>query len=173
MKALQFSITTMVSFTLNLVTLQPATDIGADWKWADEINGPKDNDGITAFQRVIVEASTLPKEEGYKLLFADGLAKGQASITGDDKIKALASRNLGDPDLLWSLYKEEGQKTLRYLHDTYGVVWMESLRRILCSPGGRRASLYLCRGVDGSWDWRCSWLGRSRVASLPALVLGK
>ena len=173
MNTIEFSITIVINFLLKIIGLNPATDIGEGWSFEKEINGAEGNDGITAFKEAIQKAALLPKEEGRKLLFATGLAEGATSITGEDKIKALSKRALADPDLGWSLYKEEGQKTLRYLHDTYGVTWMEFLRRVLRSPGGSRVSLYLYRGDVGSWVWSYYWLDDDRNASIPALALGE
>jgi hypothetical protein len=164
-----------LTFSLPILTLNPTTDIGSDWKFVpDELHGPAESDGITAFQELIVQASALPKEQGKALLFATGLADDQEVITGEDRLKVLAGRNHADPNLLWSLYKEDGQKTLRYLHDTYGVVWMEGLRRLLLNSHGSRSGFYLCRdGYDvGSWDWHYYWLDDDRDADDAALVLG-
>ena len=169
---LHFSITTIVNFALTIVALDPARDIGEGWKFEDGINGPADNDGLTAFKEVVAAAALLPKEEGYKLLFAT-VTDGQTVITGDDRIKALAGKKLGDPDLGWSLFLEEGQKTLRHLNDRYGVVWMEFLRRTLLSPLGSRSGFCLDRKDDGSWRWHYHWLGYDRDAGAPALVLGQ
>ena len=170
---LKFSITTVVNFALAIVSFDPARDIGEKWKFEDGINGPAESDGITAFKEVVAQAALLPKEEGYKLLFATGFTDGQTVITGDDRIKALAGKNLADPDLGWSLFNEEGQKTLRHLNDRYGVVWMEFLRRTLLRPDGSRRGFYLCRVGVGSWRWYYFWLVNDRNASGPALVLGQ
>ncbi len=169
---LEFTVTVVISFALKIINLKPQTDIAEDWKLAGVVHGSANNDGITAFKDVIVKAASLPKKKGYKLLFADGLAKGETVITGEDRIKVLACRALADPDLGWSLFKEKGQKTLRYLYDTYGVKWMEFLRRELCDLDGRRNSLSLFRRDDGSWGRSNRWLSDYRNARHPALVLG-
>ncbi len=173
MNILEFSITTVVKFAISILSFTPATDIGKDWKFSEEIFGRKGKDGLTAFKEVIIEAAKLPKEEGYNLLFKTGLPEGETVIIGEKKLEAFADENLADPDLLWSLYKEEGQKILRYLHDTYGITWMEALRRILLRSDGLRCSLYLCRLDVGSWLWDCTWLDDVRSARRVALVLGK
>ncbi len=173
MNILNFRITTSTDFALSIVSLDPAQDIGAKWKFDKQVYGATGNDGITAFKDVIVRAAGMPKDDGRKLLFATGLAEGDNVITGEARLTALAGRNLADPDLGWSLFKEEGQKTLRYLHDTYGVVWMEALRRILLNPDGNRRSFSLCRRDDGSWDWDYRWLDSGRNAQREALVLGE
>lgn len=158
--------------TFCLINLNPATDLSEVWSFDNKVNGPETNDGITAFKEVLIKAAALPKDEGYKLLFATGIVKGATYITGEDRIKALAKSNLADPDLLWSLYKEEGQETLHYLHDTYGVKWMEALRRVLRDTDGRRCSLLLGRLGNGSWSHIADDLRAERSATLPALIIG-
>jgi hypothetical protein len=85
------------------------------------------------------------------------------------RIKVLATINLADPDLLWSLYKKKGQMTLHYLYQTYGVTWFEALRRIILDPIGIRYSLYLSLNTDGSWKTLYRRLDRSRFHVSPAL----
>ena len=165
--------TIVVEFTIKVIGLNPKKDLGKGWSFVRKVNGAKENDGITAFKNTILKAAALPKDQGYELLFATGIAGGATDIKGEDRIKVLAKSNLADPDLLWSLYKEEGQKTLEYLYDTYGVIWMESLRRVLCNQFGSLFSLFLYRENDGSWDWSYRLLDFDRDAVFPALVLGK
>jgi hypothetical protein len=120
---------------------------------------------------VITKAVFLPKDEGHKLLFPLTL-KGEANLTAKDKIKAFAQLRLADPDLLWSLYMEKGQKTLCYLHDTYGITWMESLRRLLVRPDGGQDSL--CLYQVSRYSWLHAPYGRVNIRGdkLPALSLG-
>lgn len=142
---------------LDIIPFNPAAVFGEGWKFEDEkgiINGL--GDGITSFGEILAKAVVLlpsQKDEALKLLFPTGLGEDQNAITGEDRLKALADRFLADPDLGWSLYKEEGQKTLKFLHDTFGVTWMEFLRRTFRDPNRRRYALLLYRRGDGSWHW--------------------
>jgi hypothetical protein len=174
MKIIKFEINIVSNFLFDLINFDPAANIGEDYSFKRGAHGQKGNDGITAFEEAVVKAAALPKEEGYRLLFATGIAKGATRITGEDRLRTLAKSNLADPDLLWGLYKEEGQKTLRYLNGTYKVKWMEALRRVLrIVPRGDHYSLYLYCRDNGSWGWDYRWLGYDRDASNPTLVLGK
>lgn len=170
MKTIRVRIRTIITLEFQLISFNPEKDIARLWAFGDKTNGPLENDGITAFKRVIAKAATLPREEGYKLLFATGLV-GTTWISLEDRIRILSARAMADPNLLWSLYKEKGQKTLRYLYNTYGVTWMESLRRCVCFQGGNEHTLHLFRKKGGRWDWDYFW-GEARTAVHPALVLG-
>lgn len=169
MKKIQFVLNVHHNFDFDIVEFDPAAVFGSGWKFGEEINGLPDNDEITVFQKAIEKASTLPKDDGRNLLFPTGIETGNKVITGDDRIKVLSAVNLSDPVFLWSLYKEDGQKTLHYLHDTYGVTWMESLRRILLNPAGNRCALFLNRVSDGSWYDYYYWLDFDRNVDDPAV----
>lgn len=160
---------------LDIISSDPAAVFGEGWKFEDEervINGL--GDGVMSFGETLAKAIALltdKKDEALKLLFPTGLSENQTIITGEDRLKALTERFLADPDLGWSMYKEEGQKTLKFLHDTFGVTWMEFPRRTLRDQDGLRYSLCLCRRADGSWRCDYRWLGFERSASRPALGL--
>jgi len=102
-----------------------------------------------------------------KAVFGCPLREGEHYITGEEKLK----REKGDKKLIRldfgvgaALFQEQGQSTLRFLHDTFGVTWMEFTGTVLRLPGGRRCFFCLYRGDGGSWGWRCGWLGLGRVA---------
>lgn len=160
---------------LNIIPFDPVGSFGNGWRFEDEgitINGL--GDGITGFVETLAKAvSMLPdkKEEALKLLFLTELSEGQPYITGEDRLKASTNRFLADPDLGWSLYQEKGQKTLRFLHDTFGVTWIEFLRRTLCYPDGSCCALFLCHKLDDSWGRNYSWLDAPRCDMCPALGL--
>jgi hypothetical protein len=159
-------------FTLIIRGLNPAIDMGSGWRYLNEQYGLAESDGITSFAEAVQQAATLPKEEGKTQLFVSGITKGKSTVTGGDRLKALAGRKLADPDILWSLFKEKDQKILHYLHDTYNVRRIEGLRRLLLSPLSRQCAfnLYLCN--DGTWTWGDSWLDSERTSDDTALVLG-
>lgn len=159
-----------LQFGLKIVRFDPALVFDWGWKLESVVYGPRGNDGISAFQSTIEKASLVSKDEARNMLFASGLSDGNTVVKGEDKIKALSNVNHADPDLIYSLYIEEGQQTLRYLYETYGITWMESLRRIIFASF-RRCSLYLFRKDDGSWSCGYHWLNYNRDLGKPALVL--
>jgi hypothetical protein len=168
--ALKFSLQSpqsMVGHVLPIIPFETAT-----LKLAKKVNGLAGNDGIDDFQEAIVKAAALPKVEGRKLLFADGLGQGQVNITGWQKINNLSGRRLAAPDLVWSLCKEHGLETLNYLYYTYDVISMEALLRIFRGTGNHRYSLVIFRERSGSWQWELKCMNAGRYAIHPALVLG-
>ncbi len=168
-KRVKFEMIISKIFDFPIIEFDPEAVFGSGWKFAPEINGPAENDGVTGFQEAVLKASILPKDQGYRLLFATGLTAGNKVITGENRIKVIPNVNFADPDLPWSLYKEGDQRTLRYFHDTYGVNWMESLRRILLSPRGGQCALCIRRDIDGSWDHDYYWLSDDRDTDNPVL----
>jgi hypothetical protein len=109
-----------------------------------------------------------------KISFESGLKEDERYITGEEKLKrltALPEIRL-DAKIGQALYEEKGQATLRFLHDHFGVSWMEFAGTILRDSGGRRYFLYLYRFVGRSWDWSYSWLGyvRNRGSVSPLLA---
>lgn len=160
---------------LDIIPFDPAAVSGEGWKFEDKegiINGL--GDGVTSFGKTLNKAvAFLPsqKYEALKLLFPTGLSEDQTVITGEDRLRALADRFLADPDLGWSLCREEGQKTLKFLHDIFGVTWIGFLRRTLCNPSRLRFALYLYCGGDKNWSWSYRGLNVGCSAINPALSL--
>jgi len=116
----------------------------------------------------IVEEDTrslaLTELDFSKVRFESGLQEGERYITGEEKLKrltALPEIRL-DAKIGQALYEEKGQATLRFLHDHFGVSWIEFAGTVLRDSDGRRCFLCLYRRGDGSWDWFCFWLDRVR-----------
>ncbi|MDP3986116.1 MAG: hypothetical protein Q8P77_01635 [Candidatus Veblenbacteria bacterium] len=111
--------------------------------------------------------------DAQALKFETCLKPGEGSITGEGKLKRLKKLGLIrlDAGFFMALWKEEGHKTLEWLHTAYGITWMEFLGTILRGPDGIRCSLYLYRDGDGSWNWGCYWLDVDRSARGLAAVL--
>ncbi|MEI6042716.1 MAG: hypothetical protein WCQ00_04095 [bacterium] len=136
-----------------------------------------DDDGVTPFADMMIRAASIKVKRKHNLLFATGLTEEQVSsnpriqITGEERLALLTAerRAFADPNLGWSLFLEEGQKTLRYLHDKYGLNWMDFLRRIIIDDG-RRCAFSLFREGDGSWTWGICPLDCKRGTDSPALA---
>lgn len=99
-----------------------------------------------------------------------GLETGELCISGEIKLARLIVKAIqADARFAQTLLEEEGQKTLRFLHDTFGVTWLEFLGTVLRPPLGHRCALCLCRKDVGSWLWNYYWLDLDRNAHNPAL----
>ncbi len=135
--------------------------------------GPVDGNGLEGKPDIDLRAGTILAFDASKVRLLDGLNEGQPTITGEEKRRKL---RVGihiqiDVQTLWALYAENGQVTLRWLHDHHEVTWMESLGTILRNPNGRRCSFCLYRWGSGAWGWDCNWVDSRRDASNPALGL--
>lgn len=124
------------------------------------------------------------KDRARAFLFSGGLGR----MTVEKKRVALINerRLLVGPDFGWSLLKEGGfggQKTLRYLHDTFGVQFIDFLGRIIIDPQGNRCALTLFREgtihlkidgvwteIEGSWTWGICRLDCERGDDSPTLA---
>jgi hypothetical protein len=103
-----------------------------------------------------------------KAIFGCPLREGEEYITGEVKLereKAEDDKFIRlDSGIGIALIAEPGQATLRFLHDTFGVTWMEFTGDVLRDPGGRRYFLYLARYDDGAWIRNLDWLDHARHA---------
>ena len=158
---------------LDIIPVSP-TVFGEGWKIEEGINGV--GDGVTGFVETLSKAVALltdnKKEDAFKLLFLTGLGENQAYIKGENRLSVLADRSLADPDLGWSLYNETRKKTLRFLHDTFGVTKIEFPRRTF-RWDHNRYSLCLTRNCDGSWSDSYHALNLLRDAEMPVLGFSK
>jgi len=110
-----------------------------------------------------------------KISRKDYLEKGESYISGEKRLERIKANQtdiqLDGEDFL-ALYEEEGQKTLRWLHDTKGITWLSFWGIILEHPNGRRGVLCLDREDDGSWGWYYGWVDDGRWGtSYPSGVL--
>ena len=153
---------TLVIDRANLPT--PEKFIGADWSiW----RGPADGKGLKGEEDQDPRSLTLTEVDFSKAVFDCPLHKGEQYITGEVKLareKADSKIRL-DFGIAMALFHEKGQATLRFLHDTYGVTWMEFTGTVLRHSSGCRYFLCLPRGDDGSWHWYCRWLDGDRSAA--------
>ncbi|TAK57792.1 hypothetical protein EPO17_01015 [Patescibacteria group bacterium] len=151
----------------------PSTFIGQGWTiWKGEASGNGLSGEEEQDKRSLIitelDASKLTKEGN----FLTGLEGNESVIVGEKKLARLIVKAIqADAKIAEALYKEEGQKTLRFLYDTLGVTWMEFLGTVLRGPGGGRFALCLCRLGSGGWGWCCDWLDSGRDAGNPALGL--
>lgn len=125
----------------------PATFIGPGWKWADT-----DADA---------RSLALPKVDFSKVLFETCLEEGEEHITGEEKLRRLKGKGgiRLDPRFGVTLFKEEGQKTLKRLYEERCITYLDFFGRVLVCPDGDRYVLCLYRDVGGRWGWNAYWLG--------------
>ena len=111
-------------------------------------------------------ALALTEIDFSKVRFESGLKEGEAAITGEEKLKRLKAGGVVrlDAKIGQTLYEENGQATLRFIHEHFGISWLELAGTVLRHPDGRRYCLYLCRYGDDPWRWRYGWLDYDRRA---------
>ncbi len=130
----------------------PATFIGEGWIiW----RGPKDGKGLKGDEEQDKRSLAITELDPTKLIAQTGLNEGESTVTGEEKRARLLLKAIqADAKIGEALYKEENQTTLKWLHKTLNVTWLEFLGTTLRYPDGDRGALYLYRSGDGSWDWR-------------------
>lgn len=145
----------------------PAKFIGEGWSiW----RGPKDGKGLEGDEEQDSRSLAITELDPTKLFAQTGLNEDETTVTGEEKRARLMLKAIqADAKIARVLYEEEGQTTLKWLHKTLNLTWIEFLGTTLRGPGGGRDALCLCRGDDGSWDWGYYWLGFDRGASDPAV----
>jgi len=136
--------------------------------------GPANGDGLTGEEEQDARSLLLTEIDFTKLTkegnFLTGLECSEAFLNYEIKRARLIAKMVqADARIAQALYEETGQKTLRFLHDTLGVTWIEFLGTTLRGSHGGRYALYLHRLPDGSWDWHCCWLDVSSSISNFAL----
>ncbi len=138
----------------------PAEFLGNGWKFDD--SEPQDQQSLA-----------LKRLDPLDVAFQSFLTEGEDAITGEERLTRAKQQNRVRLDAKWfmALCKEEGHKTLEWFYTTQGVTWIEFLGSPLRDPRGNRYSLVLCRFDDGSWHWRCRWLGDGRDAGRHAALL--
>lgn len=158
--------------TINRVDpFDPATFIGEGWTiW----RGLPKGKGLEGDEQQDARSLALTEVDFTKARFETCL-EGKTKITGEDRLCRLDK--LDKKDLIradakfgQTLYEEPGQKTLRWLYETYGVTWFELPGTILRGPRGYRHFLSLYRKDGGRWYWNFNWLDVDRHAESPALV---
>ena len=136
--------------------------------------GAADENGLKGEEQQDARSLALAKIDFAKAArFGTCLIGKETVITGENRLLRLCEREKEfirpDAKIGQTLYEEPGQKTLRWLHEKYGVTWFELPGTELRYSRGHRYFLCLVRSVGGSWGWSCRWLGRDRDAGNPAL----
>lgn len=127
--------------------------------------GPADGKGLEGEEDQDPRSLALTEVDFSKVAFEHFLKGGESAITGEEKLVRMKAdpRVRYDAGVGQALLDEKSQATLRFLHDTYGITWME-FATVLRDSDGDRAFLYLDRSGDGSWVWYYYWLGGVRNA---------
>ena len=132
--------------------------------------GPKDGDGLDGAEEQDKRSLAITELDPAKLFLQTGLDEEETTVTGEVKRARLLLRAIqADAKIGQWLYVEKGQATLRWLHETLKVTWIEFLGTTLRDPRGSRIAMYLRKRGDGSWDWGFDWLGTHRNIGCPAL----
>lgn len=148
----------------------PAEFLGAGWSiW----RGPADGDGLSGDEDQDERSLALTEVDLSKIRFETCLQKGEASITGEEKLRRL--KVSGHIRLDAKIFQ-----TLWENRDKIPEAWKEKINSntrfiffdgtILRSPRGNRFVLYFCRR-DGEWHWSYRWLECDWSASGPSAVL--
>ena len=127
--------------------------------------GPKEGNGLSGELAQDSRSVTLTEVDFSKVSFHHGLVECQQTILCEEKLLCL-EKLLGirlDYGIGLALFQEKGQVTLRWLHDTFGIKWMEFAGTVLRLLDGSRYFLYLGRRGDGAWGRSVCWLGYDRV----------
>ena len=135
--------------------------------------GPADGGGMEGEGEQDSRSLALQEVDFSKVLLETCFEGEETWITGEEKLRRLkASGHIRlDARIGQALYEEEGQRTLRWLHDTHGIRYVDFMGTILRSPDGDRDVLFLYRGDDGGWDrdyyyLECGWRAHDFSAAL-------
>jgi hypothetical protein len=149
----------------------PMAFIGQNWTiW----KGPADGDGLTGKEAQDARSLAITELDISKLTeegnFLTGLEGSEFVIMGEKRLARLIAKTvLADAKIAEVLFKEEGKKTLHFLHDTLGVTCVEFLGTILRAPNGNRCALNLSHRFGDDWSWGFCSLGLHRSPSVTAL----
>lgn len=145
----------------------PAKFIGEGWSiW----RGPKKGKGLEGDEEQDSRSLAITELDPTKLIAQTGLNEDETTVTGEEKRARLLLKAIqADAKIGQTLYEEEGQTTLKWLHKTLNLTWIEFLGTTLRDSNGNRSALYLYRDVGGSWGWDYDWLDSYRYAGAPAL----
>jgi hypothetical protein len=150
----------------------PTEFIGKGWTtWKGSVDG----DGLSGKQDVDQRSLVMVEIELVRFLFETCIEAGEKSITGEEKLRRLKEKlefiRFGDNVFLglWLDYQANKKRSiLEWLHLNFGVTFFDFMGQILRDPFGRRLVLFLERRGDGTWDWRCIWLGFQWHALIPS-----
>ncbi len=141
--------------------IDPATFIGKGWKWADTY--------------VDARSLALPRVDFSKVLFETCLEEGEARITGKEKLHRLLDKDdiRLDPRFGVTLFKEEGQKTLKRLCEERGITHLDFPGRVLVNRAGEHCLFYLYLHSDDTWGCGADNLALNCDSRHPSAVLAK
>ena len=127
--------------------------------------GPRDGKGLEGDEAQDARSLALAEIDFSRVRFESGLIKSESTIVGEEKlVRLMAMPEIRlDAKFGQALYEESGQATLCFLHEHFGVSWLEFAGTVLRHSGGGRYFLCLDRRVDGSWNWRYYWLDSDRA----------
>ena len=127
--------------------------------------GPADGKGLEGEEDQDPHSVALTELDFSNVAFDSFLKEGEPTIVGEEKLLRMKAgpRIRYDAGIGVALLDEKDQATLRFIHDTYGITWME-FATVLRDSDGSRYFLYLYRSVGGSWDAFYYWLGYDRDA---------
>lgn len=134
--------------------------------------GPKDGKGLDGEEDQDQRSLAITRIDPANLLLLNGLKHNEKCINGEDRraIMMLETIQL-DVKIGQTLYEEKGQKTLRWLHQVYGVCLFELLGTVIRDEFGDRDVRYFKRNEDGSWSWYLDSLYSRREADHFVLCL--
>jgi hypothetical protein len=109
----------------------PAKFIGEGWSiWRGpkDKSDPKYSKGLEGDEEQDRRSLAITEIDPAKLLIQTGLKDKETTIVGEEKRARLLLESIqADAKIGEALYKEEGQATLKWLHKTLNVTWLEFL----------------------------------------------
>ncbi|MFA6974336.1 MAG: hypothetical protein WC238_06445 [Parcubacteria group bacterium] len=138
--------------------------------------GSADGDGLSGEEDVCQQSRAIVEVELSKFVFRNCLKEDEISIIGEEKIRRINEMSdfigfglnvfLG----LWEDYETNKENSaLEWLHQNFGVTFMDFPGVILRSRSGRRHVLYLRRGADDKWYWERDQLSFQWCAGNPSV----
>jgi hypothetical protein len=138
----------------------PAEFIGEGWSvW----KGPVDSNGLEGEEDRDIREDSLEAIDWNQVIMETNLQKGEAYITGEEKLLRLkAGKNirLGAKAFLslWKDYEANGANSmLEKLRKAKNMTRIYFFGTVLRHSGGNRYVLYLCFDVR-EWNWNYRWL---------------
>lgn len=139
----------------------PTEFIGKSWTtWKGSIDG----DGLSGDDDVDPRSLALSEVELAKFIFETCFLAGEKSITGEEKLRWLKRKpkfiRFGGTVFyaLWLDYQANKKNgILEWLHQNFGVTFMDFMGQALRGPDGSRRVLCLRRIDGGEWIWGCGW----------------
>lgn len=156
---------------LRLKPFSPQTFIGPDWAiW----RGPADGNGLQGDEQQDGRSLALQTVDSSQVIFPTCLkeAEGETRIKGEEKLTRLKTGDLIRLDARFgqALWEEEGYKTLEWLRQKKGIIYLDFMGTELRSPDGLRCVLCLYWD-EGAWFLHFNWLDGVWGSDVPSAVL--